>query len=304
MRRRDSYSRPPFSFHLGSWLFILSCGILGLPVIASPQTLSWDRLTDGLSVAIWHPQAQCSDAASFIVIDIDPQRYRFAVHSYRSDGFSSPPDIHEWQERTGHELVFNAGLFREDFSYLGLLYGKGQPLGGKRHATWMGLFAAEPANSALPHAQVLDLAVDPFDEQQPSYREAAQSLMLLDQTGKVRVKQTGKRSQQTIVAEHRNGHMWLLKSLDPVSLYAIGECLRLSIPDVREAMAMDGGSSSDVALSARRKQEAERIGGSRSWLTLLDESSPTHIGLPAVIGISPRKETKTIPPTKDKPARR
>lgn len=304
MRRRDSHSRAPYSFHLGSFLFILSCGILGLPGIASLQNLSWERLTDGLSVAIWHPQNQCPDVPSFIILDIDPQRYRFAVHSYRQDGFSSPPDIRQWQAWTGHELVFNAGLFREDFSYLGLLYTKGEQLSGKRHATWMGLFAAEPANSALPYAQVLDLAVDPFDEQQPAYHEVAQSLMLLDQTGKVRVRQTGKRSQQTILAEHRNGHIWLLKSLDAVSLYAIGDCLRLSIPDVREAMAMDGGSSSDIALSARRKQEAEKTGGPPSWLSLLDESSPAHIGLPAVIGISPREETNKTPAAKDKPARR
>ena len=255
-------------------------------------------------MAIWHPQSQCPEVPSFIVIDIDPQRYRFAVHSYQSDGFLSPPDIHQWQERTGHELVFNAGLFREDYSYLGLLYAKGRSLSGKRHTTWMGLFVAEPVDSASPLAQVLDLAVDPFDERQPTYHEAAQSLMLLDRTGSVRVRQSGKRSQQTVVSEHSNGHIWLLKSLDAVSLYAIGRCLRETFPDIRQAMAMDGGSSSDVALSASRRQGAGKAVGSQLWQSLLDDSSTTHIGLPAVIGISLRDETKTTPAVKDKSPRR
>ncbi len=304
MRRRYSHNRLSLSFLIRSSVVGLCWWILGISVTASAQTLLWDRLTEGLAVAIWHPQDQCPEVPSFIVIDIDPQRYRFAVHSYRSDGFLSPPDIHQWQERTGHELVFNAGLFREDYSYLGLLYAKGQSLSGKRHTTWMGLFVAEPLDSASPLAQVLDLAIDPFDERQPTYHEAAQSLMLLDRTGSVRVRQSAKRSQQTVVSEHSNGHIWLLKSLDAVSLYAIGRCVRETFPDIREAMAMDGGSSSDVALSAPRRQAASKAGGSYSWLTLLDDSSTAHIGLPAVIGISLRDETKTTPPLKDKSPRR
>jgi uncharacterized protein YigE (DUF2233 family) len=277
---------------------------LTIPAAAFPQTLSWEQLTEGLAVAIWHPQGQCPEVPSFLVIDIDPQRYRFAVHSYRSDGFSTPPDIHQWQERTGHELIFNAGLFREDYSYLGLLYAKGRSLSGKRHATWMGLFVAEPVDSASPPAQVLDLTVDPFDEQRPTYHEAAQSLMLFDRAGSMRVRQSGKRSQQTVVSEQSNGHIWLLKSTDAVSLYAIGHCLQETFPEIRQAMAMDGGSSSDVALSARRRQAAGKSGGSHSWLSLLDDSSTVHIGLPAVIGISLRDEIKAIPAVKDKPARR
>lgn len=303
MRRRHSHNRLR-SFLVRSSVVGLCWWILSVSVTASAQTLSWDRLTEGLAVAIWHPQSQCPEVPSFIVIDIDPQRYRFAVHSYRSDGFLSPPDIHQWQERTGHELVFNAGLFREDYSYLGLLYAKGRSLSGKRHATWMGLFVAEPVDSASPLAQVLDLAVDPFDEQRPTYQEAAQSLMLLDRTGSVRVRQSGKRSQQTVVSEHSNGHIWLLKSLDAVSLYAIGRCLRETFPDIRQAMAMDGGSSSDVALSASRRQDAGKAVGSQPWQSLLDDSSTAHIGLPAVIGISLREETKTTPAVKDKPVRR
>ena len=102
-------------------------------------------------------------------------------------------------------MVFNAGLFRENFSYLGLLYGKGKPMGGKRHASWMGLLSPNPAGGPST-AGILDLSIDSFDEQQPAYGEAAQSLMLLDRAGKVRVNQTGKIAQQTIVGELRNGH--------------------------------------------------------------------------------------------------
>ena len=278
--------------------------VIGLPHQASTQTLTWDPVAEGLSVTVWSPQTPCQDVPPLIAFDIDPDRYRFVVHHYQREGLSAPPDIRQWQKQTGHDLIFNAGLFREDFSYLGLLYANGRSIGGKRHPTWMGLFVAEPVDSTSRRAKVLDLAVDPFDEQRPGYQEAAQSLMLLDRTGKVRVRQTGKRAQQTILAELGNGHVLLLKSTDAVSLHAVGQCMRDTFPAVRQAMAMDGGSSSDVVLNAATAQTAIISGVLQPWLLQSADNSTAHIGLPAVIGISPRRTVSANQVTPEKPTGR
>jgi hypothetical protein len=55
-------------------------------------------------------------------------------------------------------------------------------------------------------------------------------------------------------------------------------------------MAMDGGSSSDIAVSPSIQQATTKMAGPHSWIPLLEDSIATHIGLPAVIGISPRQE--------------
>jgi uncharacterized protein YigE (DUF2233 family) len=225
-----------------------------------------------------------------IAVEIDPNRYRFTVHYYQQEGLSDPLDIRQWQERTGHDLVFNAGLFRENYAYLGLLYGNGRSLGSKRHNTWLGLFVAEPAEDRSRRARVLDLTFDTFDEQHVPYREVAQSLMLLDRTGKIRVRQTGKRAHQTLVAEQGDGHLLVLKTTEVVSLHALGECLRDAFPSLRQVMAMDGGSSSDIAISPSLRQTTSKFAGLHSWIPLLEDSITTHIGLPAVIGISPRQK--------------
>jgi uncharacterized protein YigE (DUF2233 family) len=278
--------------------------VIGLSHPAATQTLTWDPVADGLSVTLWSPQAPCQNVPPLVAIDIDPERYRFAVHHYQREGLSVPPDIHQWQKQTGHDLVFNAGLFREDYSYLGLLYANGRSIGSRRHPMWMGLFVAEPLASTSRMARVLDLSVDAFDEQQPSYQEAAQSLMLLDRTGKVRVRQTGKRAQQTILAELGNGHMLLLKSTDTVSLHAVGQCVRDTFPAVRQAMAMDGGSSSDVVLSTATTQITSKAGVLQPWLSQLGDNSTAHIGLPTVIGISPRYTAPANQARQEKPAGR
>jgi hypothetical protein len=265
--------------------------MLGGPQTTTGQTLTGDRLGNGLSISVWDPHTQCPDVAPLVAVEIDPDRYRFTVHQYQQHGLSEPPDIREWQEQTGHDLVFNAGLFRENYAYLGLLYGNGRSLGSKRHSTWLGLFAAEPATDrSSRRARVLDLTYDAFDEQHVPYREVAQSLMLLDRTGKVRVRQTGKRAHQTLVAEQGDGHLLVLKTTEATSLYALGECLRDTFPSLRQVMAMDGGSSSDVAVSPSLREATSKMAGVHSWIPLLEGSLTTHIGLPAVIGISPRRE--------------
>jgi len=271
---------------------MLFAAILLCPGVARAVTepvMTWDQLAEGLALAVWTPPSPCPDLSPFIVLKIDPARYRFSVHHYQDEPVPFPPDIQEWQAITGHDVVFNAGLFRENYAYLGLLYGKGEPLGSKRHSRWMGLFVAEPTKSDSQAAGILDLAVDRFDEERPSYREAAQSLMLLDRTGKIRVKQTGKRAQQTILAEQDNGHILLLKTTSVTSLYAIGQCLRDVYPSIRHAMAMDGGSSSDLSIRPALRLAAEQTPGLHAWASLLNSGPTGHIGLPAVIGISPRQ---------------
>jgi uncharacterized protein YigE (DUF2233 family) len=282
--------RRPYSMRACICAVLVSFAVIpALGHAASDQPIMWDRPADGLAIGIWEPSPLCPDVPPLLVSDIDPLRYRISVHHFRNEPFLEPPDIHEWQRRTGHDLVFNAGLFRENFSYLGLLYAQGKSIGSKRHASWMGLFVAEPMEGGASRARILDLSVDPFDEQRPPYGEAAQSLMLLDRTGKIRVKQSGKQSQQTVVAELENGHIVIMKTTEVASLHDIGQCLHQAYPQIRQAMAMDGGSSSDLSISPALKQAVEKTAGARPWMAFIDAGPTGHIGLPAVIGISPRR---------------
>jgi uncharacterized protein YigE (DUF2233 family) len=273
-----------WSFPVAQCLMGLIIVVFSGPSTTMAQTLAEDQL------GVWNPRTQCPDVAPLVAVEIDPDRYRFTVHYYQQDGLSDPLDIRQWQERTGHDLVFNAGLFRENYAYLGLLYGNGRSLGSKRHVTWLGLFVAEPAEHHSRRARVLDLSYDAFDERQPPYREVAQSLMLLDRTGKIRVRQTGKRAHQTLVAEQGNGHLVVLKTTEVVSLYALGECLRVAFPSLRQVMAMDGGSSSDVAVSPSLRQAMSKMADVHTGIPLLEGITTAHVGLPAVIGISPRRD--------------
>lgn len=267
--------------------FAVSAVIL-LPGACFSQHISWERLSDGLMVSVWKPIQSCPTLPTMLVVDLDPERTRFSVHHYAQEGLTQPPKIAEWQQRTGHHLVFNAGLFRDNFTYLGLLYQGGRSVGSRRHGVWQGLFVAEPAVPGVKKARVFDLASDRFDETQPVYAEAAQALMLLDQSGKIRVRDSGRHAYQTIVAETEKGHIQIFKSLGVVPLYDIGRCFKETLPTVRRAMAMDGGSSSDLRIVESLWEKDLHSQEGDSWKSLFSGSTNFHIPLPTVIGVSPR----------------
>lgn len=262
--------------------------LCALPCVGFAENIRWERLADGVAVSVWKPGEPCPAVSSMLAIDIDPNLARFSIHHYAHEQLAQPPTIEEWQRRTGHDVLFNAGLFRENFAYLGLLYKDGRSLGSRRHTTWQGLFVAEPLAAGLQKARVLDLSVERFDEQHPPYQEAAQALMLLDSDGKIRVRQTGKQAYQTIVAETNQGHILILKSRALTTLYDISQCLRDALPAVRQAMAMDGGSSSDVLVAESLWRGDRQTQDRASWKALFGGSPAVHIPLPTVIGVSPR----------------
>ena len=280
--------RYQWRYSIVQWVGLAVSAVLLLPGFCFAQHISWERLSEGLMVSVWKPMESCPTLPTMLVVDLDPERTRFSIHHYAQDGFTQPPKIWEWQQRTGHQLVFNAGLFRDDFTYLGLLYQGGRSVGSRRHNVWQGLFVAEPAVPGLKKARVFDLASDRFDEAQPVYAEAAQALMLLDQSGKIRVRDSGKHAYQTIVAETDKGHILIFKSLGVVPLYDIGRCLKETLPTVRRAMAMDGGSSSDLRIVESLWERDLHSQEGDSWKSLFSGSTNFHIPLPTVIGVSPR----------------
>lgn len=260
----------------------------GIPARAEPPV--WEPLAPGLAIAVWSPGDRCDDEVpALYLLKVDPERLRFAVYHYRDERLPTPPTIQEWRRRTQALVLLNAGLFREDYSYLGLLFKNGRSLGSKRHPQWQGLFVAEPEEPGQRKARILDLTMDVFNDRRPPYREAAQSLMLLDRTGRVRVRHTGKQAHQTVVAEQMDGQIVLIKSAGVVALHPLAECLRSAYPAMRQAMAMDGGSSSDMLVGEDAVPPPTAEKKAPAWRALVEGRQSEHIPLPAVIGLFPRK---------------
>jgi len=246
-------------------------------------------LGQGLSITAWTPGVRCKDKVpTLLIITVNPDRFRFSTYNFRDERLPTPLTIAGWSQRTQATIVFNAGLFREDYSYLGLLYKEGRPIGPTLHPTWKGLFVSEPYDATLKKARVLDLAREAYPTTPPAYRHAAQSLMLVDDKGRPRVRKSGKLAHQTVVGEDRTGKILLIKTAEAVALWDLAVCLRAGIHNLRHAMVMDGGSSSDLLIAEEVLARLHHTSPFTPWLPLIDGRGRGHIPLPTVIGVTPR----------------
>lgn len=246
------------------------------------------ELLPGLEWTCWDGSAACRSGDPGIgVLAADPNRFRFQVFHYASQGESQPLTLWEWLDRLRPLALFNAGQYYPDYSYMGLLIHEGRPIRGRLHPLFRALLVAEPVDEMAPRARIIDLANDAFDPEQPAYLEAAQSFMLLDRAGSLRVQRSLNVANRTVVAEGRDGRLWIFVTRGGYTLWELGELLRSGPFPIAQAMSMDGGEEAQLLV---------RVGG-----FLYDSMGPwdasggtgqpgprARTPLPTVVGIFPR----------------
>lgn len=167
-------------------------------------------------------------------------------HHYAQHGLSAPLTIEEWSAYLKAPVVFNAGQYDADRRYLGWLKSGGQWLFDKRKPGWMGLLVSGPVQPGT-WAQVVDLEqtdaaiVD-------NYRHVVQSMMLVDHTARVRVRDTDLAACRTVVAQDSTGRLLVLLTEGAVTLADLARWLPRSGLGIVRAMNLDGGLESQMAV--------------------------------------------------------
>lgn len=273
--------------------------LLALVLLASVRAagLGWRQLAPGLEFARWRISEYDSASGEgynrmgqpyVAVLRIAPSRWRFEVLHYSLRGPDARPlTVEEWQDSTRASVVFNAGQYYSDFSYMGLLINGDQEFSLKKHPQWQGLFVAEPNRKGLSKARVVDLKYEEFQLSRTPYTQIAQSFMLFDHTGKKRVKQGDWVANRTAVGQDRQGRLLVFVSEGGLTIWDFARLLQTSGLNLVKAMSMDGGYESELAV----RTSGFNYTTYGQWETndYGDISLPgIHMPLPAVIAAYPR----------------
>jgi uncharacterized protein YigE (DUF2233 family) len=178
-----------------------------------------------------------------ILLKVNPQILCFKVLA--APNGEKGHDAGEWREKTGALAVVNAGLFTPEKDYLGLLIKDGRKL-SRLASRPAGLFVAEPDDPSLPKARVLDMQYTALDTEHLPYRQAAQSIMLLDRFGNIRVRRTAHVANRTALAEDSSGNILVIITKGAHTLWEFANYLSKSGLDIREVMCMDGGPEAQL----------------------------------------------------------
>ena len=242
----------------------------------------WRELAPGAEFTTLRGDPYCRAGSSAIgVLRLDPARVRLRVRHFSREPERRPLPITEWQRRSEAFAVFNAGQYYGDYSYMGLLAAGGRLVSRRPHPTYRAALVAGPRGGGAG-ARVLDLSRERLDADSLGWEEVAQSFMLFDRAGTVRVRRSDQVAPRTAVAEDRRGRLVVLTTEGGYTLRDFAELLQRSPLDLALAMAMDGGREAEMLV---------RAGGFRyasfgQWERGLPPVAP--VPLPAVVTVATR----------------
>lgn len=244
----------------------------------------WRTLRPGIEFSTLRGEPYCRHgSAEIAVLRIVPERARVRVHHFTHEGRTQPLNIVEWQRHTGALAVFNAGQYYSDYTYMGLLVGGGETLSATPHRQFKGLLVAS-AGPAATRARVLDLDRDSVAADSAQWSEMAQSFMLFDRSGAVRVRHSDLVANRTVVAQDRAGRLVVLTSEGGYTLSDFARLLKDSPLQLTHAMAMDGGFEAELCVAAGRFRYASFGHWDRN--DVLADAPGARVPLPAVISVS------------------
>lgn len=223
--------------------------------------------------------------ASLAVIKIDPATNSFRVFH------GSSKCITLWQEEIQAPIVFNGSYYTSDGKPCGLIISDGNPIGPCNNRQMRGMFVAEPKGMSpdLPRATILDLLATPIDPKKLPWTQGVQSFpLLLDYKGKIRVRDSEKKAQRTVIASDRNGNILVFNTSNRFfSLYEFAQFLKTSKFDIDSALNLDGGSESQLLIKTNNFEYFSPPSWENSIGNLINEEK---FYLPTVVGVFPRQD--------------
>ena len=248
----------------------------------SAATPHWRTIAPGLEFTTLRGDPYCRRGSSTIAaVRFDPARVRLRVRHYTRSA-DRPMSIVEWQRETEVAVVFNAGQFYPDLRYMGLLVSDGRAVSPRLHPGFQAALVARLDGSG---AHVLDLESEPLDPDSLVWGEVAQSFMLFERGGALRVRHTDRISNRTVVADDDHGRVVVFTSEGGYTLADFGDLLQRSPFGLVEAMSMDGGLEAEMVVRWGRFRYA-------SFGDWNEKHAPAALGaqvpLPAVVTLELR----------------
>jgi len=251
----------------------------------SPQ---WQTLGRGLSftrVEVIREGEDREVVATLAVVKIDPASNAFRVFHH------APQSITAWQQELQTPIVFNASYYGPGYEPVGLIIADGKASGPANNRQMRGMFVAEPKGISpdLPRATILDLLATPINPKNLPWTQGVQSFpLLLDYKGNIRVRDSDKKSDRTVIATDRVGNILVFNTSNRYfTLREMAQFLKASKFEIDSAMNLDGGSEAQLLIKTKNFEYFSPPAWENPIGSLLDRKS--HF-LPTVVGVFPRKD--------------
>jgi len=266
------------------WLWIGAALSVGAATLTHTPP-EWQTIGRGLTFTRVEVLKDGEVVAGLAVVKIDPAANAFRVFH------GAPQAITVWQEELQAPIVFNGSYYRRNGKPCGLVIADGKPIGPTRNRQMRGMFVAEPKGMSpdLPRATILDLLTTPVDPKKLPWTQGVQSFpLLLDYKGQIRVKNSEKKANRTVIASDRNGNILVFNTSNRFfTLFEFAEFLKASAFNIDSALNLDGGTEAQLFIKTKDFEFFSPPSWENSLGNLIDEPK---FRLPTVVGVFPRQD--------------
>ena len=276
-----------YSVILICWLCLTAPVTVGAAGLTHTQP-KWQTLGRGLSftrVEVLREGEVNEVMATLAVVKIDPASNAFRVFHH------APQSITLWQQELKAPIVFNASYYGSDNQPVGLIIADGQALGPARNRQMRGMFVAEPKGISpdLPRATILDLLATPINPKNLPWTQGVQSFpLLLDYKGNIRVRDSEKKANRTVIATDRVGNILVFNTSNRYfTLKELAQFLKNSKFDIDSALNLDGGTEAQLLIKTKDFEYFSPPSWENSIGSIIDQQK---FWLPTVVGVFPRQD--------------
>jgi len=222
---------------------------------------------------------------SLAVVKIDPAANAFRVFHH------APQSIANWQQELQAPLVFNASFYDTRKQPVGLIIADGRAIGPAHNRQMRGMFVAEPKGISpdLPRATILDLLATPINPKTLPWTQGLQSFpLLLDYKGNIRVRESEKKANRTVIATDRVGNILVFSTSNRYfTLREMAQFLKSSKFQIDSALNLDGGSEAQLLIKTKDFEFFSPPTWDHSIASIIDQP---NYWLPTVVGVFPRQD--------------
>ena len=225
---------------------------------------------------------------------LNPDLYDFKPYHERDLNIAVERDalnIAGWSRKLPEAAaLINGGQYYENRDYIGLLRRDGRYLSDKKHKSWSGYLVSGPrpeAPAEAPRAAVLDLEKEKNLKPQ-HFDNVMQSLMLFDDSGKIRVNNSHYLASRAAVGQDEQGRIWFIMNPGAVSLHDWAEVLMDPGLGLVRALCLDGGFEAQIS---RKTPDGQTEAVTAEYLVFPTETvyaKGMFRSLPSIITAEPR----------------
>ncbi len=272
------------------WVFLVAPANLAAADLThtAPQ---WQILGRGISFARVEVIQEGEESeepevvTTLAVVKIDPASNAFRVFHHAPQGLAA------WQQELQAPIVFNASYYGPGYQPVGLIIADGKAFGPANNRHMRGMFVAEPKGISpdLPRATILDLRATTINPMNLPWTQAVESFpLLLDYKGNIRVQDSDKNSNRTVIATDRVGNILVFNTSNRYfTLLEMARFLKASKFEIDSALNLDGGSEAQLLIKTKNFEYFSPPAWENPIGSLLERQSAI---LPTVVGVFPRKD--------------